>query len=108
MKGEGEAQVQSRHEKRQIEHRQQLAVDAAPDVALGHAHLLHNVEAGLILIALGQLLVIQDRHRRKDKDDTQHDAQEEQAAVGAVKSARLPALDSTLTPTPQSLLTPDR
>ena len=82
---ESEAQVQPRHHQRQGEHRQQLAVDAPAYVALGHAHLLHDVEPALVLIALGQLLVVDDGRRREDKHDAQHDAQEEQPAVGTVE-----------------------
>ena len=77
--------MQRRACQRQEEHRQQLRVDAAADVRRRHAHLLHDGKPGLILIALAQLLIVDDQHRRADEQHAEDDADEEQAAVGAVK-----------------------
>ena len=75
----------ARGDQRQEEHGQQLGIDAPSDVPLGHAHLLHDLEAVLILVALGHLLVVDDEHGGKEEHDAQRDAQEEQPAVGAVE-----------------------
>ena len=68
--GEGKNQVQSGHHQRQIKDRKQLAVDAPPDLGLGHPHLLHNAKAGLILVPLRDLLIVmgkEKRHKRETK-----------------------------------------
>ena len=76
--------MHARGNQRQEEHGQQLGVDVPSDVLLGHAHLLHDPEAVLILVALGHLLVVDNEHGGKEKHDAQRDAQEEQPAVGAI------------------------
>ncbi len=82
---EGKGQVNARAHQGQEEHRQQLRIDALADVFPGHAHLLHDFEALLVLIALGNLLVIDDQYRGKEEHDAQQNAQEEESAVGAVE-----------------------
>ena len=58
--GEGEAQVDTGQCHGQEKHGEQLGVDAAADVLLRHAHLLHDGEAALVLVALADLLVVDD------------------------------------------------
>jgi len=57
-KRERKAQMQPRKQERQEEYQQQLRVDGLPDIHLRHADALHDLEPGLILIALGDLLII--------------------------------------------------
>ena len=57
-KRERKAQMQPRKQKRQEEHQQELRVDGLADIRLRHADALHDFEPGLILIALGDLLII--------------------------------------------------
>ena len=54
------------------------------DIADYEFYLTGKYEPALVLIALRQLLVVQDGHRREDEHQAQHDAQEEQTAVRAV------------------------
>lgn len=87
--GEGKGQVDTGGNERQEKHREDLGIDASADVFPGHTHLLHNGKPGLVLVALGNLLVVDNQHRRKDEHDAQKDAQEEQSAVHAVQVSPL-------------------
>ena len=77
--------MQPSHGQRQIKYGEQLTIDAAADFCFGHADFLHDAEAGLILVALRNLLVIDDENRGKEKFDAENDTKAEQAAVGAEK-----------------------
>lgn len=81
---EGEGQVQTREGQRQHKHHEQLGTNAPLDFRLGHAHLLHDFEALHVLVALGDLLVIDNQHGGQQEHDAQHDAYEEQATVPAL------------------------
>lgn len=72
-------------DQRQEEHRKDLGIDAFPDLLLGHAHLLHDLKPGLIFITLRYLLIIDDQHRGKNKDDAEENPQEKQPGVNPVK-----------------------
>ena len=79
-----ERDVHGRDQKRREEHHEQLAVDRSADLRLRQADLLHDLEAGAVLVALGHLLVVHDEHGAHHEEDAQEDAEEEEAAVEAV------------------------
>ena len=62
---------------------------------LRHAHLAHDGKAPLVLVALRDLLVVDDEHGGHQKDHTEEDSQEEEGAVDGVEllPVLLPALD---------------
>ena len=74
-----------RKQQRQEKHREHLRIYAFADVLFGHADLLHYLKSRLVLVALGDLLVVNDEDGGYDKHDAEHDAEEEQAAERAVK-----------------------
>ena len=74
-----------RKQQRQEKHREHLRIYAFADVLFGHADLLHYLKSRLVLVALGDLLVVDNKDSGKDKHDAEHDAEEEQAAERAVK-----------------------
>ena len=47
-----------------------LRVDAFSDLLFRHAHPLHNIESGLVLITFRYLFVIDDQNSGKNKDDS--------------------------------------
>ena len=76
--------MQRSHEQRQEKHQQYLFVDGAFDLFLAHAHLLHDAEPVVILIALADLFVVDDQHRGHQEQAPQEDAKEQEAAVHGV------------------------
>ena len=74
-----------RQQQRNEEHGENLGIDALFDVLPGHAHLAHNGKAGLVLVALADLLVVNNQGGGGNKDNAEHDADEEQAAEGQIK-----------------------
>ena len=86
--------MHAREQQRQEEHQQDLRVDALADLALRHAYLPQDEEARLVLVALHDLLVVEDEHGRQQEHDAEQHAQEQQAAVereegDALRSAAL-------------------
>ena len=73
-----------------------LGVDAPANLLFGHAHLLQNLKACRILVALGDLLVVHDKHRAEEKDQTQQCAKIQHTAKEGVKTGAclLPAADA--------------
>lgn len=67
-------------QKGQEEDGEDLGVDGLADLCLGHAHLLQGAEPGLVFIALGDLLVVDDESRGQKEQEAQENAQEEQTA----------------------------
>ena len=65
--GWAKAEVQRRRGKRQQENEQHLRVHALTDVALGHAHALHDGKARGILIPLHDLFVVEHQERCEQK-----------------------------------------
>ena len=102
---EGEGQVQACEGQRQHKHHEQLGADAPLDFRLCHAHLLHDLEALDILVALGNLLVVDYQHGSQQEHDAQHDANEEHASVGGVeiRSVVRPAGNHNTAPSPAVL-----
>ena len=49
---------------------QHLGINALSDILLRHAHLLHNLKAGLILISFRNLFVVNNEHSSKNKNYT--------------------------------------
>ena len=77
--------MKHRRGKGQQEHRKHLGIDALVNILAGHAHLLHNLKPGLILIALRNLLVVDNQHGCQQEHNGQNDAKEEDSAEGSVK-----------------------
>lgn len=78
--GEGEDRVEPGPQKGQEEDGEDLGVDGPADLRLGHAHLLQRAEPGLVLVALGDLLVVDDEDRGQEEQKAQENAQEEETA----------------------------
>ena len=62
-----------------------LAVDRPADLPFIHAHLLHDDKAVVILIALRNLFIVDDKHRRHEKQKAQENAHKEDAAVKGIE-----------------------
>ena len=73
--------MHARHHQREEEHRKHLAAHRGADFFRRHAHFLHQLKAYAVVVALGNLLVIDDHGRGHQKQQAQEDAQEEKAAV---------------------------
>ena len=71
-KREGEAEVQPRKKEREEEHREKLRVYDLSYLLLRHADALHDLVAASVLIALADLLVVDDKHRRKREHEAEH------------------------------------
>ena len=82
----GRRQVDHRPDEGQEEHRPHLTADGRADLLAAHAHLLHDVEALLVLISLGNLFVIDDEDGGHQEEQPQKDAQEEQTAVCGIEA----------------------
>ena len=80
--------MQPRRQQGQEEHQQDLSPDGGAHLPAAHAYLLHDLIAALILIALGDLLVVDDEHRGHQEQQSQEDAQEQEAAVHCVEFLR--------------------
>ncbi len=85
---EGGQDVDARHNQRQEEDHEYLSADGSLDLGLAHAHLLHDLELVLVVIAFRDLLVVDDQRRGKGEHDAQEDAQEQEAAHQAVVTLR--------------------
>ena len=103
--GESKRQMHPRHHQRQEEHHQHLAVDGVPHLAAAHAHLLHDLEAGSVLVPLGNLLVVHDQRRGKQAHQPQQNAQKQQRAVHAHHRRASRPQGAVVKPDPR-LLTP--
>ena len=64
---------------------QHLRADGRLDLLRRHADLLHDAEAPAVVIALGDLLVVDDEHRRKQEHEPEEKAEEQKAAVRAAQ-----------------------
>lgn len=71
-----ERDVDRRRDERQEEHEQHLRADGRLDLLRRHADLLHDAEAPAVVIALGDLLVVDDEHRRKQEHEPEEKAEE--------------------------------
>ncbi len=69
-------------------------MDGPADLRLGHAHLLQRAEPGLVLVALGDLLVVDDEDRGQEEQEAQENAQEEETAKEEKKPHSSLARDS--------------
>ena len=80
--------VDSGHRDGQEEHHQNLAVDGCLYLAPAEAHLLHDFKTGLVLVALRDLLVVDNQHCRQQEDEAQEDTQKQESARQAVDLRR--------------------
>ncbi len=69
----------------QEEHQQDLAVNRGPDLLLRHAHLAADVVAPLVLIAFGDLLVVDDEDGGHEEEDAKEHPQEQKATVHGIE-----------------------
>lgn len=61
----------------------------------GHADALHDGEAGGVLVALGELLVVEHQDGGEEEHRAEDKGEEEEAAVGGVELPRAPRGDLT-------------
>ena len=81
----GKGEMDEGSKQRQEEHHAQLGVDACADVALCHADALHDGEAGGVLVALGELLVVEHQDGGEEEHRAEDEGEKEEAAVGGVE-----------------------
>ena len=93
--GEGCRHMDARRHQGQEEHQQHLTADGGADLPGTHAHLLHDAEPVVILIALADLFVVDDQHRGHQEQAPQEDAKEQEAAgIRAVGEAEASAIQA--------------
>ena len=73
--------MDQRRRQRQEEHHQNLRMNAAADFSLAQTYLPHDAEALPILVALGNLLVVDDQDHRHDEQRAEEQTHEQQPAV---------------------------
>ena len=81
---EGSGQMDDRSGQGEKEHGPHLAPDGGAHLLLAHANLLHDGKALLVLVAFGNLLIVDDEHRGHQEEEAQEKAQEQQTAVDTV------------------------
>ena len=72
---------------RQIKDAEYLTADGCAHLLAAEPHLLHDLIALPVVIALGYLLVVHNQHGRHDKQKSQKDTQKQQAAVSLALAA---------------------
>ena len=76
--------MQERHAQRDEEHPQHLRIDGGFDLPVVHANLLQNIELRLVVIAFGNLLEVNYKHRYRKEQHSEEHAQEQQPAIHGV------------------------
>ena len=85
---ESHGDMENCHGQGQVEHQQHLLGDDLFDLPVAHAHILEDVEAVMVVEALGDLLVVDNQHRRNQEQRHKEDAHKQQAPIHLVKAAR--------------------
>ena len=97
-----------RHHQRRKEHDQNLHIDAAADLPLFQAHLPHDAKAFPVLVALGDLLVVDNQHRGHQEHKAQKHPKEEEAAVHGVEVLPVLRLGVHAKPLPLDAVVPGK
>ena len=76
-------------QKRQEKHSKHLGIDTFLNLFFRHAHLLHDVKPGLVLVPLCNLLIVHDQHCAEQEYNPQQNSQEKQTSVQGIKTLPL-------------------
>ena len=80
------------HAEGEQEHGQDLTAHRSGNELFVHAHLLKDLKPGPVVVALDDLLVVDDEHRGHQEQDAQQDTEEQEAAVEGVDHLQVAGL----------------